>query len=61
MGLGNFQRDLILTIMRTNVDNFGECSNIPAGIFRGTEIFASDNVIYVIHGGTTDAIRGIAE
>ena len=37
--------------MRTNVDNFGECSNIPAGIFRGTEVFASGEVIYAIHGG----------
>lgn len=37
--------------MRTNVDNFRECSNIPAGIFRGTEVFASGNVIYAIHGG----------
>ncbi|MCI7295450.1 response regulator transcription factor [Butyricimonas virosa] len=37
--------------MRTKVDNFGECSNIPAGIFIGTEVFASGEVIYAIHGG----------
>ena len=37
--------------MRTNVDNFREGSNIPAGIFRGTEVFACDNVIYAIHEG----------
>lgn len=61
LGLGNLQRDLILKIMRTKVDNFGECSNIPAGIFRGTEVFTSGNVIYAIHGGATDGIRGIAE
>ena len=38
-------------IMRTNVDNFREGSNIPAGIFQGTEGFACDNVIYAIHEG----------
>ena len=37
--------------MRTNVDNFREGSNIPAGIFQGTEVFACDNVIYAIHEG----------
>lgn len=37
--------------MRTKVDNFGECSNIPAGIFIGTEVFASGDVIYAIHEG----------
>ena len=37
--------------MRTNVDNFSVCSNIPAGIFLGTEFFACDNVIYAIHEG----------
>lgn len=37
--------------MRTNVDNFKACSNIPAGIFRGTEVFVHGNTIYAIHEG----------
>ena len=54
LGSANFQRDLILTIMRTNVDNFREGSNIPAGIFQGTEVFTSGNIIYAIHEGRSE-------
>lgn len=37
--------------MGTNVNNFGASSNIPAGIFRGTEVFVYEKMIFAIYGG----------
>lgn len=37
--------------MGTNVNNFEVSSNIPAGIFRGTEVFVYEKVIYAIYEG----------
>lgn len=37
--------------METKVSNFRQSSNIPAGIFRGTEIFTWKKVIYAIYEG----------
>ncbi|MGL5682589.1 MAG: hypothetical protein ACRDDZ_05965 [Marinifilaceae bacterium] len=37
--------------METNVRNFELSSNIPAGMFQGTEVFFHNNIAYAIHNG----------
>ena len=37
--------------MSTNLQQIGDSTNIPAGIFRGIEVFAHEDEIYAIHEG----------
>ena len=38
--------------MKTNIQHFGQSSNIPAGIFSGTELFAHNGEMYAIYNGS---------